>query len=434
MNLYPHQNCALEVTRELRRAAYFHDMGLGKTFTASEKMIELRNKLALVICQKSKVSDWAIHFKKHYGNKVQVIDYTRKENQLLAAEDIMLFSDPVYVVVIVNYELVWRRAELARLSGFTLILDESSMIQNPEAKVTKFVMKKLKPEAVILLSGTPCGGKFENLWTQSYLLGCGLSKKEFEKKFINFEILDRRLGFPIRIVDRKNPYKNVDELKAMLRDNGAVFLKTEDVIELPEQRFIDVYSKLTPDYRRFLRSKVLQLPDKELVGNSNLSFRIGLRVLASGYSEPKLDAFRDLLKSTNDRLIVFYNFIQELRALEEIAKDEGRPVSYVNGQSKDLTNYEEEENSVTLCQYQAASMGLNLQKANKIIYFSPPERSELFEQSKKRIHRIGQSNACTYYLMKTASSIDELIYRALEEKKDYTDELFREQYMGKESD
>ena len=36
--------------------------------------------------------------------------------------------------------------------------------------------------------------------------------------------------------------------------------------------------------------------------------------------------------------------------------------------------------------------------------------------------------------MKTASSIDELIYRALEEKKDYTDELFREQYMGKESD
>ena len=74
-------------------------------------------------------------------------------------------------------------------------------------------------------------------------------------------------------------------------------------------------------------------------------------------------------------------------------------------------------------------MGLNLQKANKIVYFSLPERSDLFEQSKKRIHRIGQKNACTYYIMQTASSIDQLIYRALEEKRDYTDELFREQYM-----
>ena len=190
MNLYPHQKSALDETRALSRVAYFHDMGLGKTFTASEKMFELKNKVALVVCQKSKVSDWAIHFRKHYGNKVQVIDYTRKENQLLTAEDIMLYSDPVYVVVIANYELVWRRAELAKLSGFTLILDESSMIQNPEAKVTKFVMKKLKPEAVILLSGTPCGGKFENLWTQSYMLGCGLSKKEFEKKFINCHCFD----------------------------------------------------------------------------------------------------------------------------------------------------------------------------------------------------------------------------------------------------
>ena len=432
MKLYPHQEEVLNATKGMSQVAYYLDMGLGKTFVGSEKMMEIGNSVNLLICQKSKVNDWVIHFKNHYKDRVLVIDYTNRRSQELKADDIILYSGQTTVVVIINYELVWRRPELSKLTEFTLILDESSMIQNAEAKQTKFIIRSLKNNATILLSGTPCGGKFENLWTQSYLLGCGLKKKEFEKKFINFEILDRRLGFPIRIVDRKNPYKNVDELKAMLRDNGAVFLKTEDVIELPEQRFIDVYSKLTPDYRRFLRSKVLQLPDKELVGNSNLSFRIGLRVLASGYSETKLDAFRDLLKSTNDRLVVFYNFIQELRALEEIAKAEGRPVSYVNGQSKDLTNYEEEENSVTLCQYQAASMGLNLQKANKIIYFSPPERSELFEQSKKRIHRIGQSNACTYYLMKTASSIDELIYRALEQKRDYTDELFREQYLGEE--
>ena len=73
-------------------------------------------------------------------------------------------------------------------------------------------------------------------------------------------------------------------------------------------------------------------------------------------------------------------------------------------------------------------MGLNLQKANKVVYFSLPERSELFEQSKKRIHRIGQKNVCTYYLMMTKDSIDESILKALNRREDYTDELFREEY------
>lgn len=432
MKLYPHQVECLEKTKGSNKAAYLIDPGLGKTYLSSEKMFEIGNKIALVICQKSKVSDWIVHFKSNYGERVMVIDYTKKRNQNLSAEDIVLYSDPVYVVVVVNYELAWRRPELARLSGFTLILDESSMIQNPEAKQTKFIMKKLKADGVILLSGTPCGGKFENLWTQSYMLGCGLSKREFEKKFINFEILDRRLGFPIKIVDRRNPYRNVGELKQMLRDHNAIFMKTEDVMTLPEQRTIKIYCPLTAEYRKFLRSKVIQLPDRELVGSTSLTFRLGLRALASGYSKHKLDSFRDFIQSTSDRLLVFYNFIHELRELEEIAKDMGRPVSYINGQTKDLTNYEAEDNSITFLQYQAGAMGLNLQKANKIVYFSLPERSELFEQSKKRIHRIGQKNTCTYFILQTASSIDELIYRALEQKRDYTDELFREQYLGEE--
>ena len=52
-------------------------------------------------------------------------------------------------------------------------------------------------------------------------------------------------------------------------------------------------------------------------------------------------------------------------------------------------------------------MGLNLQKANKIIYFSMTDRSELFEQSKKRIHRIGQTQPCFYYQMICPGTVEE---------------------------
>ena len=78
-----------------------------------------------------------------------------------------------------------------------------------------------------------------------------------------------------------------------------------------------------------------------------------------------------------------------------------------------------------MVQYQAGATGLNLQKASKIIYFSLPLSSELFEQSKKRIHRIGQKNNCMYYYLITKKTIEEKILETLKQRKDYTDELFR---------
>lgn len=70
-------------------------------------------------------------------------------------------------------------------------------------------------------------------------------------------------------------------------------------------------------------------------------------------------------------------------------------------------------------------MGLNFQKANKIIYFTLPESSDLFEQSKKRIHRIGQTKRCFYYYMICKNSVEEDILQNLKMRKDYTDELFK---------
>ena len=75
-------------------------------------------------------------------------------------------------------------------------------------------------------------------------------------------------------------------------------------------------------------------------------------------------------------------------------------------------------------------MGLNLQKANKIIYFTLPERSELFEQSKKRTNRIGQERTCFYYLMICKDSVEESIYRALQRREDYNQKLFEKEVLN----
>lgn len=70
-------------------------------------------------------------------------------------------------------------------------------------------------------------------------------------------------------------------------------------------------------------------------------------------------------------------------------------------------------------------MGGNFQKANKIIYFSLPQGWELWGQSQKRIHRIGQDRPCFYYWMICPGTVEEDIYSTLQMRKDYNDELFR---------
>ncbi len=425
MKLFPHQTEALERVAGHERVAFYHDMGLGKTFTGSEQMMKYGNRVNLIVCQKSKVNDWVNHIKEYY-TKNCVYDLTNKKSLAFFTEQVT-HEVPTLMVGVINYELAWRRKDLLNLTNFTLMLDESSLIQNKTAKQTKFILK-LKPRNVVLLSGTPTAGKYENLWTQAQLLGWNISEQLYNRQYVNWKTVESD-GFFHKIVDMDNPYKNVERLKQKFRDHGSDFVKTEEVFNLPEQTFTTVMVPTSKEYRKFMKAGYVQLPDgTELIGDQIFTKRLYSRQLCGMYSKDTLEAFQELLQSTNDRVIVFYNFNGELELIKAVCKAQNRPVSQVNGSVKDLTAYEEKTDSVTICQYQAASMGLNLQKANKMIYFSLPERSDLFEQSKARIHRIGQNRLCFYWIMMCAGSVEKDIYSTLQERKDYTDELFMDKY------
>lgn len=420
LKFYPHQTVALNETENFDRCAYYLDMGLGKTFVGAEKMMRSKSKVCLIICQKSKINDWVEHLKKYYDTNIEIYDLTNKKEFQDFQNNIGWYS----VIGVINYELAFRRLELLKLEHFTLMLDESSMIQNDTAKRTKFVLK-MKPDNVILLSGTPTSGKYENLWSQMNLLGWNISKSLYNKQYVNWVTVEID-GFVHKVIDKENPYKNIERLKQKMREHGAVFMKTEDCFELPEKTFTPIYVNPPKEYKKFIKKRIVEINGKELVGDSALTKRLYSRMLCGHYCQEKLQAFKDIAASTNDRLIVFYNFNKEVEALTEIAVELEKPVSFINGSVKDLTAYENEENSITLVQYQAGAMGLNFQKANKIIYFTLTDKSELFEQSKKRIHRIGQEKPCFYYLLMCKGTVEEVILKTLNERRDFTDELFKE--------
>ena len=203
-------------------------------------------------------------------------------------------------------------------------------------------------------------------------------------------------------------------------------MKTEEVLELPEQQFININVANTSDYKKFKKHRLITVEDKELVGDTSLSKMLYLRQLASQYNKHKLAALKDLLESTNDRVVIFYNFKDEYEKIKNLCIKLEKTVSSVNGSVRDLEAYENNSDSITLVQYQAGAMGLNLQKSNKVVYFSLPLSSELFEQSKKRIHRLGQAKSCFYYYMLTEKSIEHDILEVLNTRRDFTDKLFEE--------
>ena len=410
LRLLDFQKRGLESVKTLNHVLFAWEMGTGKTYLGSEKLRELNAVCNLCVCQKSKIDDWINHFRRYYAN-YDVYDLTKPKS----LEAFMLSG--AYRVGVINYDLVWRREGLKTLRGFTLLLDESSLIQHETTKRTRFILR-LQPENVILLTGSVVNGKYEYLWSQLHLLGWQISKTAYWNTYVDYYI-DRRQGFPLMKV---RGYKMVDRLKSKLYEYGCRFMKAEEAIELPEQNFIEHKVNVPKGYWKFKRTHVLETDGELLEGANPLTQLLGERKLCSYLCAEKIEVFKDILDSTSDRIIVFYNFYKELDLLIDACKD--RPYGVVNGEKKDVKPFKDNDNGVLFAQYQSASYGLNLQEANRIVYFSPTLSSEMYEQSKKRVHRLGQERPCFYHLLICKDSVEEKIYKTLAMRRDYTLALF----------
>ena len=435
MKLFDFQQAVLDQTAGLNRVAYYLDMGLGKTFVGAEKAVSFDEPVILVVCQKSKVQDWIDHFRINYLWIDDVLDLTNKKMMelfigMVKATNGCTLCPPKYkCVAVINYELAFRRPDLLKLKNFTLMLDESSLICNEHAKRSKFILK-MKPQNVILLSGTPTSGKYEKLWSQCILLGWDINKQIFWNSYMVTEWKSYG-GF---LHQEVTGYKNVDHLKKKLAEHGAVFLKTDEVMELPEQVHQKIYVNPTSDYKKFMKNSYLMMKDgTELMGDNSLTKILYARKLCGEYNKEKLQAFNDLLNSTEGNLVVFYNFTSELDQLMQVAADNDRHPGIVNGKQKDKP----EGHDILFVQYQAGAYGLNLQEfSNRIIYFTLPlgkGSCDMWEQSKKRIHRIGQKQTCFYYYLLVRNSVEMWNLQALQEGKDLTDKLFERMAQNENS-
>lgn len=138
-------------------------------------------------------------------------------------------------------------------------------------------------------------------------------------------------------------------------------------------------------------------------------------------SDPgRLRAVRELLVK-HPRLIVFYNFNYELYALRELI--DTTKVAEWNGHQHDPVP--EGDSWVYLVQYTAGAEGWNCITTDAMAFYSLNYSYKIFEQSQGRIDRMNTPYVdLHYYVFRSGAKIDIGIWKALMEKRTFSEKKF----------
>ena len=124
-----------------------------------------------------------------------------------------------------------------------------------------------------------------------------------------------------------------------------------------------------------------------------------------------------------------YNFCPSRTRIIELLNKKEIPFSEYSGRTKDFDTFKSNEKSVALCQFKSASTGINdLVVSSTCVMFSLPLEYIDFVQARKRLDRIGQTKKPLFYYLICRGTVEEKIYRNLQEGKDF-DEMMFEGYL-----
>lgn len=137
----------------------------------------------------------------------------------------------------------------------------------------------------------------------------------------------------------------------------------------------------------------------------------------------KVAVLKDILQDVGDaKVVVFCRFIPDLKVIKEAAESLGLTVGELSGRANDLTPEATfpPDKDVLAVQIQSGGVGVDLCIASIAIYFSLGLSLGDYEQSRSRLHRPGNDsrNRVTFVHLLAEKTIDNKIYKALENKKE----------------
>lgn len=291
------------------------------------------------------------------------------------------------------------------IKGAFFIFDEQRVVGSGEW--VKSFLKIAKTNEWILLSATP-GDTWSDYIPVFIANGFYKNKSEFLREHAVFA---RYSKFPK--IEKWIGSGKLNRYRRMILVDMKFQRKTE---QHHEDVYVD-YDIVT--YKDVMKSRWDIYKQEPIVNAGGLCYT--LRRLVN--SDPsRADKLLDIFKE-HPKMIVFYNFDYELDILKNLNYGKNVTVAEWNGHKHEPTPTKGKW--VYLVQYTAGAEGWNCISTDTIVFYSQNYSYKIMHQSAGRIDRLNTPfEDLYYYHLKTRSSIDISIARAIKEKKNFNEKGF----------
>jgi SNF2 family DNA or RNA helicase len=414
-----------------QRAYVLNDLGTGKTRAALHaanflmRMGELGR--ALIVAPLSTLSNvWDRELFAHFPDRRAIVVHgdRRKRFQLLdeEADFYIINHDGVHII---------KEALADRHDINLIIVDEIATFRNARTRrwkaLNQVINMQRRPWAWGM-TGSPTPNEPPDAWAQCRLLtpaSVPRRAKQFKEQTM-FQVSK------FKWIARKEAKEIVH--KAM---QPAVRYTREETTEIPPRSYYYLPVPLAPDqaahYKQMEKKYYLQFKEGEVTA-ANEGVKINkLLQLASGFlytteqkvvdlgGKERLQALRDLIESTDRKVLVFVPFkplvhtvyaaVQKYASCEfvygDVSKKKRDRIFGLFQRSK--------HPHVIVAHPKCMAHGLTLTKADTIVWFSPHQSPEIYEQANGRITRAGQVHKQFVYHI-VGTKLEASVYKRLQQK------------------
>ena len=419
-------------------AALLMEMGTGKTLTSigivGQLWKERRIARLLIVAPLSILGVWRDEFDKFAGYDycLSVLEGTAARK----ADTIRHMAGKSLQVLVINYESAWRmEKELAEWRPDMIVCDEGHKIKTHNIAASK-AMHRLAAKAKyrLLLTGTVITNKPIDVFSQYKFCDpaiYGNSFYQFRNRY--FDMVG--FGGYTPVMKRSMEGEFTERL------HSIAFRATKaECLDLPE--FTDIVQRIDLEpqamriYRQLVRDSYAELAEGSVTVTNVLSQLLRLSQLTGGYvgnddaggvtqvSTAKLDALADLVDGAvadGRKIVVIARFVPEIHAIGKMLEIKKIRYAQISGEIRDrdeqIAAFQNDPDvPVFSGQIATAGLGITLTAASLMVFYSLDYSMSNYEQTRARIHRVGQKNECTYIHLVARGTVDEKVLKALHDK------------------
>lgn len=469
---FEHQRTVFEHSCEMKAFAGFWEQGTGKTKFALDTAANLfyENEIdgLLVIAPNAVHRGWLDedallrHFPEDLLEQTRGASFItdRKDTQRhkRAISELLAYKGPH--VLTMSYsgfmtkmgkKVAW---DMLRTRRVMMVLDESAEIKNPGAKRTiSMVAAGRYPAYKRILDGTPVGNSPFDVYSQIRFLDSEFWKQHaigtagaFRHTFGVYAETQDGIKFPT------GNYKHLDVLHKWIQPISSRVLK-KDVLDLPPKLYTKVRFDMTAEQERIYKDlkeeyRTLLASGEEVTAELTIVRQLRLQQVACGYlptdsieepvhligdRNPRLEALCELLDFVPHPAIVWARFQLDL---DQIMKRLGnRAVRFdgkVDSDGKELAKRRFKAGDVQFFVANPAvgGVGLTLNEAKSMFYYSNSFKLRERLQSEDRNHRIGQDTSVNITDIIANDSIDDHIVKTLRKRHEVACEVTGDQVLS----